>query len=251
MRAVRKKSWLRVAFAIGLSLGFGGCAWVTEDPWSWLDKSEEQVWVETVVNLPGREVRFSVPDRLRAGGSHVRRAPPPDRETGEHIVTMPPEAFNTIRWWGLRFVWEWYWGGFYKKGDHDFSLSVRVWSDQSDVDLLDLSPPKRIEHVLDYYRERYAGGDPFWGKFFFEHHWIKSFENRQGHIWVVQNQPVVTLEHIKFQIPIADRRVLEFSFFIAKDRFGGPDDPAWMERRRQIAYKIMDTVRIDPDPFPE
>jgi len=150
----------------------------------------------------------------------------------------------------IYFEWEWYWGGFYRRGEEDFSLDV--WIDRSDdiSNFLDLSVEERIESRILFHQARYEDGLPDRQReFFFEQYWIEPFSSDTGLIWTVENQPQTTSDSQTYRIPVSNSHELKFMFFVRKNRQSGPADPEWMELRWEVARKIMDTVQIEPKPY--
>ncbi len=86
---------------------------------------------------------------------------------------------------------------------------------------------------------------------FFSKYWVKPFRNDHGLTWVVENQPQITADHEIYRIPISDHHELEFSFFVNEKRWDFKDDPEWHQSRWDLVKKIMNTVSIEPTPFPD
>ena len=152
-----------------------------------------------------------------------------------------------------QYIWDRWWGGLLKESGHDFSLNVRAERVEQEVVLLELTLEERLRRPVEYREAVYS--KPNWesqerGEYFFERFWVKPFESTGGHDWVVQNDPNVTRDHVYYSIPISDRHILEFSFFVRDKRYDWKDDPGWNARRWALVEQIMNTVRIDPAPFP-
>jgi len=241
---------MRIFIAMLLPLCLGACAAVTENPWAWLDDPEQQQWKTVIVNGHGREIRFSVPDRLEPGGEHIRPWPVQDGNQRDFVIDLPLESLTVRTQAVVEFVWEWYWGGFYKEGNFDFSLEIWISRNQGNVELFELSAERRLQSRIEYYQGTYSGPEHTRMRaYFFDHYWVIPFSTSQSLTWIVENQPQITADHQFFRLPISDHHELVFSFFVRKERFGGAEDPEWMERRWQLARKIVDTVRIIPNPY--
>jgi hypothetical protein len=230
-----------------------GCAAMAADPWGWLDDVDEQFWTDVRIEGYGRTITYSIPDRSGAGSERPRIWPPLEDGNGGQEIAVPLEAFTEPSLTLGQYLWDRWWGGFFKGSGHDFSLNVRVKRVEDGIALLDLSLEERLRRPVEFRQAIYS--KPNWesqkrGEYFFERFWVKSFESTDGHVWVVQNNPVVTHDHVYYTIPISDHHILEFSFFVREKRYDWKDDPEWNARRWALAEQIMNTVRIMPSPFP-
>ncbi len=52
-------------------------------------------------------------------------------------------------------------------------------------------------------------------------------------------------------MPVSDSHELKFSFFVREQRWEFKDDPEWRQGRWDLVKKIMNTVSIEPNPFPD
>ena len=244
------KNYLGVLLLLGLT----SCAAMTADPWGWLDDPQQQYWSEVTINGHGREIHFAIPDRLKSGGQHVLIWPEIDKKKREIVVNMDFDALNQPVTRLADITWDQYWGGFYKKGNHDFSLNVWFKYRSEESNLLDLSMSQRVQRQLDLWKERQSGTDPHSAEQrerFFSKYWVKPFRNDRELNWVVENQPQITADHEIYRIPISDHHELEFSFFVREQRWEFKDDPEWRQSRWDLVKKIMNTVSIEPSPFPD
>ena len=227
-----------------------GCAGLSQDPWDWLSEPAEQSWRDVRIVGFGREITYSIPDRLHRGGKHPRIWPPLDEKQSVQQINMPngtpAERTSTL----AQYIWDRWWGGFYKEIGHDFSLNVRIDTVPSGQKLLDLGLPERIARQIEYRESVYSGKDSETRKmreYFFERFWVKSLETDNGS-WVVHNNPAVTSDHVYYTIPISDHHILEFSFFVRDKRYDWKDDPEWNASRWALVEQIMNSVRITPSP---
>ena len=242
-----KRAWLPIF------LLFSGCAAISADPWGWLDDPDERKWVDVKVIGYGREITYSVPDRLRSGGQRPRIWPPPIEGSFGQVIHVPRESLREGALTLAQYLWDRWWGGFHKRSDYDFSLNVRVELHEGDSSLLDKSTDELLGRPLEYRKKIYSKPNPTTqkiGEYFFERYWVKPFESKTGHVWVSENNPIVTADHVYYTIPITDHHILEFSFFVRDKRYDWKDDPEWNARRWALVEQIMNTVRITPNPFP-
>jgi len=232
---------MKGVYILLLSLATAGCAVLQSDPWDWLFDPDQQTWDEVTFDAFGREVRFSIPDRAKRGGQHVRRWP----SDGAVSVPVDYDSFYPI----AQFTWDAYWGGYFKGGNQDFVLDVRIVSASDNVDLLDLDIDQRVERQWALYTEQMSRGDPRWTALILPRYWARFYKTA-FHEWVHENQPQVTATFEHYLLPITDHLELEFSFFVRDQRWDFKDDPAWRESRWEIVRKIMDTVQVTPAPYP-
>jgi hypothetical protein len=216
-------------------------------PWSWLDDTEQQYWSNITISGYGRMIEFSIPDRAKKRGSHVIRMPALNKgEKDQHIEVSPDYLLHP----GNRiaaYVWERYWGGFFKEDVTDYTFDVYVGYVGEDVDLLDLNVDDRIQRIKDYYHGRFnSERNHDW---FFDRFRIDPYKSAQSYFWTQENSPTVLKEHETFRLPISQHHELLFTFYYRQELQGGKGDPAWLERRRHLSRKILDTVRITPNPF--
>lgn len=229
-----------------------GCATLASDPWSWLDERPDQRWVDVKIEGYDCVITFSVPDRREGIRERPRIWPPFARNQSVQEINVSSEALaepsNTLG----QYIWDRWWGGFTKGSGFDFSLNVRVDREPSDQNLLALGVPERLDRPVTFRKALYSGSDSVSKKFadyFFARFWVKPFESEAGDIWIMQNNPAVTADHVNYTIPISDQHILEFSFFVRDKRYDWKDDPEWNARRWALVEEIMNTVRIDPAPF--
>jgi len=238
---------------IGITaLIIGGCAAITADPWGWLDDPEQQYWSDITIHGYGREIRFAVPDRWKPGGEHVRRWPKLEKGQRDQVVETTGISLYEPAIRLLIFHWDWYWQGFYKKGDYDFYLDVWVQYLEGQPQLLDLTPDQRVRRQVDYWQNVYDETDSITLKmkaYFFDEYRVAPYQNKHSVVWIHENQPQITADHEIYRIPISDHHELTFSFFVRENRFDLKDDPAWNQRRWEMTRKIMDTVQIIPNPY--
>lgn len=231
-----------------------GCAAMNADPWGWLDDPAEQKWIDVTVAGYGREISYSIPDRLNPRGQRPRIWPPLEVGGSTQNIRVSDDLLQERSTTLAQYIWDRWWGGFMKGRGHDHSLNVFVVTVEEGTNLLELGIEERMQMSIDYRTRLYD--KPSWesqklGEYFFQHFEIFPFESRTGHTWVVQNDPNVTEDHVYYTIPITDRHILEFSFFVRDKRYDWKDDPEWNARRWALVEQIMNTVRITPDPFPE
>ncbi|MEJ2401648.1 MAG: hypothetical protein P8Y52_09670, partial [Xanthomonadales bacterium] len=203
------------------------------DPWGWLDESAEQRWIDVRIEGYGRTITYSVPDRSGTGAHRPRIWPPLESGETAQEIAVPLEAFAKPSLPLGQYLWDRWWGGFLKDSGHDFSLNVRV-ERAEDETLLGLTLEERLRRPVAYRKAVYS--KPNWesqkrGEYFFDRYWVKPFESSTGHVWVAQNNPIVTHDHVYYSIPISDHHILEFSFFVRDRRYDWKDDPEWNARR--------------------
>jgi hypothetical protein len=245
---------MKLFFGILISICLGGCATMTADPWNWLDSPEDQSWKEVMISGHGREIRFLIPEHSKSVGQHVRIWPDRKNNKNSLLIDLQSDVDNEPFHRVAQFVWDEYWGGFYKKGDHDFLLDVWVTYHEDALNLLDSNSRQRVQDRMDTWKKRRSGTDPQsvqQREWFFSKYWVKPFRNDQGLTWVVENQPQVTADHEIYRIPISDHHELDFTFFVREKRWDFKDDPEWRQSRWELVKKIMNTVSIEPTPFPD
>ncbi len=219
------------------------------EPWSWLDNPEKQKWSEITINGYERQIVFSIPEKAYRGAS-VIRVPALEKGLNDQVINVPASALNKVSHRVIGFDWERRWGGFFKKDVTDYSLSVHV-RHVDDAQLLNLSVAERIERIRDQYKQFYAEHDsvPAAKEYFFEQFKVEPYVSSQGFEWVWENKPNIVKESINFLLPISDDRELLFWFYYRMEVKGPKKSPEWLERRKALSRKILDTVRIIPDPY--
>jgi hypothetical protein len=216
-------------------------------PWSWLDKPEEQRWGQVTINGYGRTIEFSVPDKAGKGGNHLIRMPALKKGDRDQIINVSSEFEKNPGKRVAAFEWERYWGGFFKKDVADFTFNVFISYLGEDTNLLNLNVEGRIKRVEDYFHGRFSSERNH--DWFFERFRIEPYESAQNYVWTLENSPTVVKEQDFFRLPLTQDHELVFWFYYRWEVQGGKGDPAWLERRRELSRKILDTVRITPNPF--
>jgi hypothetical protein len=229
-----------------------GCSVISEDPWGWLEEPSEQIWKDIEINAISRNVVFAVPDRPRNSGSRTEYWS--DVNASEDVSNINLSIEDERRAVAVlsRVDWDAWWGGFYKKGGEDFYLSVNVFFREDAPNFLDLSLDQRIDWTYSYWKSKFlkpqSGRNPN-KEYFLEHFWLKTFEAESGLHFVRHNAPTGSESYQHFTIPLSDQHILDFAFFVNDLRYGQKEDPKWNQSRWEMVEKIMNTVRITPDPF--
>ncbi len=225
---------------------------VQAEPWSWLDKPDKQEWSEITINGYERQVVFSIPDKAK-WGSTVIRVPVLERGHKDQVVDVPVSATAKFSHRVIGFDWERRWGGFFKKDVTDYSLRVIVITGESEANLLEQDLAERMERIRQSYKKIYdeSPGVSEGEKFFFESYLIEPYESSQGYEWTRENNPTIVKESIDYRLPISENRELLFWFYYRMEVKGPKKSPEWLERRKALSRKILDTVRIIPDPYTE
>ena len=228
------------------------CSTLTEDPWQWLEEPQEQTWNQVNIHAVGRDIQFSVPDRTNNGGNHTHYWPENGLSGTGFRKSLSLEQVNEPFTMLGTFTWDTWWRGFYKKGGEDFYLSVGIFRLESDGNLLDLSTDQRIERIREHWISRFsepAGLKNPLTDNFVEKFQAELFETDSGLVFVSHNAPRVSNEHQRFVIPLSDHALLDFNFYVNDLRYDQKEDPQWNRSRWEMVEKIMNTVRITPDPF--
>lgn len=239
---------------LGICLGAAGlmlaaCSTFNADPWSWLDDPSQQNWRTIMVRGPQGGFVFSIPDRSDPGKEQVRSWPEQAPGEPDQPIDVPEDAVTRSTYRAASFVWEFYWDGYYRKGRHDFDLDIWITDRGPDAGLSAASVEARVQSRLEHYERVYSGPDQArMREYFLERYRVEPYESRQSLVWIVENQPQLEASHRVYRLPISDRHEIRFSFFVRQDRHGGPPDPEWMERRWELARRIVDTFRFVPVP---
>jgi hypothetical protein len=232
---------------LSLALLAAGCVAMVNTPWDWLDDPSQQAWKEVVINGFGREIRFSVPDRLKKGGQHLISWPRWEKGQDAMFINLDYESLTEPFLRPLAISWDWYWGGFYKDEITDFNLSVEIKYFEKEQNLLDLTLNERVERQWQGYKNFYKDS-PVFKEFFFEYYWVKTYVNQHSIEFIVENQPQTLADNRDYLVPISDHHQLEFSFFVRDKRWAKMEDTSWNKSRWDIVDKIMETVQITPSP---
>ncbi len=223
----------------------------TADPWSWLDKPEKQEWSQVEINGYDRRIVFAIPDRAKSG-ARVIRVPKLEQNQKNQIIDVALSSLNKESNLIIGFDWERRWGGFFKRDVTDYSLRVYVTLTDESYKLLDKSVHQRMEAVREYFMARFSTPVTIGNRdFFFEKFKIEPYHSSQPYVWTKENAPTVVKEHEDFRLPISDNRELIFSFYYRMEVKGPKKSQEWLERRKALSRKILDTVRIIPDPYTE
>ncbi|MBT8039286.1 MAG: hypothetical protein KJN78_03505, partial [Gammaproteobacteria bacterium] len=95
----------------------------------------------------------------------------------------------------------------------------------------------------------YSSFSQDWRDFIWEKYRFGTYESATSLVWLTKNNPQLQESLLGFSSPLGEHHLLYFGFFInEKSRNGLDPDPAWVERRWEMAYKILDTVEITPRP---
>ena len=243
----------RVA-AVLVATQLTSCAAMTADPWSWMDNPSEQSWDKVTIIGYGREIQFRIPDRLHRGGTHVIRGPQLQDGARDQVIEIPPEAQFAPALEIVQFNWERYWGGFVysDKTYYKFRVYVNYYDDKPKLLKRDVN--SRIDRIQDEF-DRSQGG-PYesnvqakLAEFFYDRIYLEPYQSAQPYVWTLENQPLLLREHEYFRLPISDNHELIFWFWYHWVDEGGKTDPDWLEQRRALSRKILDTVTISPDPW--
>ena len=234
---------------IGIFLSvLGGCAAVTADPWGWLDDPAQQQWVEMLCEFPGTEIQLAVPNRLK-GKTHRFRSYPLV-EVGETSVPIPGcTDFPNTNLVIAMFDWDYWWGGFFKDKGADFHMTVSVLHHENSPQFLDLDVSSWIGWRTEYWQSVY--GRPPRGSVeqlqkFLDGYSIEPFHSKSSVTWVLEEYPTVTGRMFEFHAPLSNSDTLTIRFQISGVRGGLEPDPAWQERRLQMAFSIMNKVAVSP-----
>jgi hypothetical protein len=246
MDRAMKKGWLLV----GLIPFFSGCATVTGDPWRWMDEPAAQSWLSIEAEFENKVIFFQVPTRANGSTNQVRSTK--QFRSVEIPISIQVPTKTVFQATGIAaFEWDYWWGGFLKGSGADFVLTVNVgyYADISNKSFWEMSPNDYIETRQNYWRQIYSTSDDWTQRRFFESYKIKECRSFKSLTMVCENKPSRTERMTTFMVPIGQDHVLHFNFFInEKSRNGLDPDPAWVERRWEMAYKILDTVEITPRP---
>lgn len=242
---------MRLFCQIVLTVNLAGCALATTGEHDWLQESERTQWREVSISVFDRHLKFELPDKSMGAGMHTRVNSFVANQTLAAPFVVPDEwqsdAFRRV----VTFLWDRSWGGYSEQSEWDFTLDVSVSKVESDVSLLDLSAEERVQNEWAIKREYYENAEGWPSKeWFFEHFWVRPFNNDQSKEWIVQNVPQVKASHEVYSLPITPSHELRISFFVAEDRNSGPASDQWKASRWSIARKIMDSVVVDPAPYP-
>lgn len=228
------------------------CSVVSEDPWGWLEDPVEQTWRKVRIDAIGREIEFSIPDLANNLGNHVVVWPEEATDETDFKLVFPIERKNEPFTKLANFTWDTWWGGFYKKGGEDFYMSVGLFHLGSGSYLLNLDLNQRVQRTSDYWLSKISepsGGNKRYEKYFIEHLQVEPFVNNTGLGFVEHNAPRISGGHRKFTIPLSNHHYVEFGFYVNDLRYDSKEDPEWNQSRWEMVEKIMNTVRITPDPF--
>ena len=235
------------------------CASLTNDPWEWLDEPENQNWKRMTISFPAQQISFSVPDRLSSGNQMIAS---PEWKDADHdlLVSLQQASIDqpAVKLTGI--FWEYPSGGLNKLLDSDFTFTAFVFHIDEARSLLSMNVEERILWQRDRFQKTYGPADKHsksakdqlrQAKLDGDLR-IELFQSQQGYEWIRDNDPFHSFEHDNFRMPISDDLELEFSFGyrIDLDTAGKPGnrDVQWLERRKKIARKVLDTVTISPPP---
>ena len=242
-------------FIVGLiSLCLTSCYIPVRNAWDWLDDPELQFWMSVGFEGYGREFHFQVPDRLGTNGRSFITYPALKVATREQDIAVSFESQQTEANRIIEINWDHGKEGVFGPVTADYKLRVFILSYQDDTKLLDLDIHQRIAKTTADHWETYAGADQnldikYWRDLFFGKYQIQPYESSQSLLWTLENRPILVREHEYFRIPISDHHELVFWFWYHWQEEGGRTDPAWLERRKDLSRKILDTVEISPNPW--
>lgn len=229
----------------------GSCAQLTGDQWRWMDEPAQQQWVEFTYEGWGREIRFAVPNRLKGSTNRVRSRPHINKGVKSITLSAPPGSLYSNHLLGS-FHWDYWWGGVFKSKGTDFVMSVSVTYSEESPDFLDMDAWRWADWRSNYWRELYSdsnnGNNSGLVEKFFSDYLIEPYESKNSLIWVYEKYPTDAGNIFEFHLPVSDDHVLSFWFRISGVRNGINPDPAWSQRRLELAYKIMDRVKVAPLP---
>jgi hypothetical protein len=228
------------------------CSYVSKDPWGWLEEPTDQIWRKVRISAIGRDIEFLVPDLKDGLGNHMAVWPEDGVSQTGFAFTFPIERLKEPFTMLANFTWDTWWGGFYKKGGEDFYMSVGLFYLEREEDLLNLELEQRVKWTSDYWLAKISGpsGDSKqYEKYFIEHLRVKPFVNDTGLRFVEHNAPRISGQYRHFTVPFSNHHYVEFSFYVNDLRYGQKEDPQWNQSRWEMVEKIMNTVRITPDPF--
>lgn len=231
----------------------GGCVQLSGDQWRWMDDPAQQQWVEIGCEGWGREIRFAIPDRLSGGSERVRSNLAIHEADG--LVPMPACSKASVGHLLLAmFQWDYWWGGFLKDEGTDFAMDVSVIYFDDEPGFLDMSPKEWAEWRTEYWRKKYSATlignrDEISEKFFNEYR-VEPFKAEGNSLtWVHEAFPVVSGHTFEYHLPVSDSHLLTFWFRVNGVRGGMEPDPAWAQRRLEMARKIMNSVTVYPAPW--
>ncbi|NNK50369.1 MAG: hypothetical protein HKO99_02100 [Xanthomonadales bacterium] len=229
---------------------FTGCAAITADPWHWMDDTTEQRWVTIEAQFQELTISFEVPARSNGSTYQVRSGLLRSDDHGPIKIGIPTRKDYQATPIGT-FHWDYWWGGFLRDSGTDFVLNAFVgfYGKEYDQSFLDVTPSEYIDWRLGYWESFFKGSDPWFSDRFFGDYEAEVYRSDVALLWVAENDPPRIRRMTDFMVPIGQDHVLHFNFFInEKSRNGLDPDPAWVERRWEMAYKILDTVEITPRP---
>lgn len=240
------KSWL----LWGVLPIIAGCSTITADPWRWMDEPNAQRWVPIEVKFQDVLITFDFPTKAN-GSTYQVRSDQSLPEIGESIRIEVPvrNEFQAVEIVNLH--WDYWWGGFLKESGTDFVLSLYVGYHGANVaePFWNMTPEEFMMWRREYWDEQFSGPDPWFHQRFFETYSLDKHLSAKSLTWVCENRPPRTDRLTRCLLPLGEDHVLNFYFYInEKSRNGLEPDPAWVERRWEMAYKILDTVEITPRP---
>lgn len=219
-------------------------------PWDWLDKPNQQRWISVSFEVFGREISYSIPDRLKNGGQHTLSSHPLGDNKSSLVYQIQSEP-SQIRTELAVYNWDSWWGGFFKESGVDFWLDLKIVQYDDAKNFLSMTSEQWINWRIADWREFFSNpqmklDDP--DEYFFNNYQIETYRSAKGLSWIWENDPVVQQKFITYMIPISNQHLLHFGFFVNEKRYNWQDDPEWNQRRWDMVHKILDTVRITPEP---
>lgn len=244
--AMRRARFVALIYLLGALLFLAGCKTI-QQPWAWVDEPENQVWMPVTIELLGRTVTFSVPDSDSRMGTNTITALGEGVEEREGRIWVPNSSASAPVSGLAGFFWERYWGGYFRPDVDNYYLVVRVWHHDRAPSLFDLTPAQRKERLVQDHNDGFDDSEyGQWSKSVFN---VELHESSQGYIWTNESSPARVKYSEEFKIPITVRHELEFDFYYRMDDDEGKSNTKdWYERRKALSRKILDTVRITPEP---
>jgi len=223
------------------------------DEWSWLDQPDKRIWSQIELNGYGWNLSFAIPDKKGFWPEQTIRYPRHKKRREVQIIDIPLEQFYSPGQSAIKFDWERRWGGFGKETWTDFFLDVRVLYKGKEYRLLNQTLEQRMQRVVDYYSSYYSDdSDSIERKTaFFEDFVIQPYESSQSYVWTLENDPDGWKIQETYRLPVSQDHEVSFWFYYRWEMGGGKDDPEWLARRKELSRKILDTVKITPDPYIE
>lgn len=237
-----------IGFAVVLvgAIAVAGCKTI-QNPWAWVDEPENQAWKPVTIELLGRTVTFSVPDSDSRHGTNTIMVFSEGVEEREGQIWVPNSSASAPVSGIAGFYWERYWGGYFRPDVDNYFLVVRVWHHDRAPSLFDLTPTQRKVRLVEEHNDGFDDSEyGQWRKSGFK---VDLHASSQGYIWTNESSPARVKYSEEFKIPITVRHELEFDFYYRMDdEEGESNTEEWYERRKALSRKILDTVKISPEP---